>query len=635
MKSEQRKEKELRTLREEIDRLATAGESRQAQALLGKLWKQEAGPKTAGFVVSRCETLRPTLRLRSCRVAILRSFTVEPVVPVVRAAAMVGGIDPVVWVGNFNAYAQEILDENSGLYAFAPDIVLLAVQTRDVAPRLWNDFTELSQAEVGAAIGGVIETFENLIEAFRSRSKAHLVLHSLEGPLFNSQGVLDSQVETSQAASIREMNQELWRLSHKYPGVYVLDYDGLVARYGRQNWHDERKWLTSRMPIRAEHLVDLANEWLCFIHPLTGKICKALVTDLDNTLWGGVIGEDGMGGIQVGAEYPGAAYQAVQRVILDLYQRGIILAVCSKNNALEAMEALEHHPGMLLRPHHFAALRINWSDKMRNLNEISKELNIGIDALAFLDDNPIEREWIRGSLPEVTVIDLPEDPMGYATVLRQSPVFERLSITGEDRERGRYYVEERLRTELRDSAYSLEDFYHSLMMEVEISSPTVETLTRIAQLTQKTNQFNVTTRRYSEQEIADLVRSRDWGVYAIRLRDKFGDSGLVGVAINHFTDGVCEIDTFLMSCRVIGRTVETAFLASIAENAKGREAERLIGSFIPTKANAMAKDFYPSHGFTCTSEGDGQVRWEFDLTRGVIPWPQWIKRHILEGGLGA
>jgi FkbH-like protein len=555
------------------------------------------------------------------------------VVPVFRAAALVSGIDPVVWVGNFNAYAQEILDENSGFYTFAPDIVVIAVQTRDVVPRLWNDFAELSHGKVKASIGDATDCFKNLVEAFRSRSKAHFVLHSLEVPLFNSQGVLDSQSEMSQVASIREINHELWRLSEKYPGVYILDYDGLVARSGRQNWHDERKWFTSRMPIRAEYLIELANEWLRFIHPLTGKVCKALVTDLDNTLWGGVIGEDGMGGIQVGAEYPGAAYQALQRVILDLYQRGIILAVCSKNNPAEAMEVIEHHPGMLLRPHHFAALRINWSDKGHNLKEIAKELNIGIDALAFLDDNPIEREWVRCNLPEVTIIDLPEDPIRYAGALRQSPVFERLTLTGEDRERGRYYAAERLRIELRDNVYSLQDFYRSLVMEVEISSPTVETLTRIAQLTQKTNQFNMTTRRYSEQEIADLVSTKDWEVYGIRLQDKFGDSGLIGVAITHEKDGVCEIDTFLMSCRVIGRTVEAAFLAWIAEKAIGKGKKRLIGRFIPTKANAMAREFYPSHGFTCASEGDDGFCWEFDLTRGVIPWPEWIKRGFVEGGL--
>src|SRR5262249_20661572 len=184
-----------------------------------------------------------------------------------------------------------------------------------------------------------------------------------------------------------------------YPGVFVLDYDGLVARHGRRNWHDERKWLTTRMPIRAENLIHLANEWLRFIHPLTGKVCKVLVSDLDNTLWGGVIGEEGISGIQIGSEYAGAAYLAVQRVLLDLYQRGIILAVCSKNNEAQAIEALKQHPAMLLRPHHFAALRINWNDKATNLLEIARELNVGIDSIAMLDDNPAEREWVQTNLP--------------------------------------------------------------------------------------------------------------------------------------------------------------------------------------------------------------------------------------------
>ena len=366
--------------------------------------------------------------------------------------------------------------------------------------------------------------------------------------------------------------------------------------------------------------------------PLDRKVRKALVTDLDNTLWGGVIGEDGMNGIRVGEEYPGAAYQALQRAMLDLYQRGIILAVCSKNNLSDAMEVFEHHPGMLLRPQHFAVLRINWNDKAQNLREIAAELNIGIDALAFLDDNPVERQWVRSQLPEVTVIDLPDDPMGYAQALRDNPVFERLSLSTEDRERARYYAEQRLRTELEQNVASLEDFYQSLQMEVEISLVTTETLARIAQLTHKTNQFNLTTRRYSEQQIAGMAADRDWRVYSLRVRDRFGDNGLVGVAITRYQERICEIDTFLLSCRVIGRTVETAILATIAEQARIKGSESLIGWFLPTKKNAPAKDFYSSHGFTCTLEEDGKSRWEFDLTRGDILSPSWFKRQVLFKG---
>jgi FkbH-like protein len=383
--------------------------------------------------------------------------------------------------------------------------------------------------------------------------------------------------------------------------------------------------------VAATHVGYLAKEWARFLHPLTGKVAKAVAIDLDNTLWGGVIGEDGMAGIRLGGEYPGAAYRSLQRALLDLYRRGILLAVCSKNNPEDAMEALERHPEMLLRPQHFAALRINWQDKAQNLREIAAELNIGIDAIAFLDDNPVERQHVRAGLPEVTVIELPEDPMQYARVLRESPVFERLTLSEEDRERGQYYVAQRERTQLEQSVGSKEDFYRSLQQEAEVAAVSPATLARVAQLTQKTNQFNVTTRRYTEQEISDKAASPDWGVYSIRVRDRFADNGLVGVAILHFDGDGCEIDTLLLSCRVIGRTVETAFLAWLIERAEARGAKRIAGWFLPTKKNAPAKDFYASHGFDRASEDSRGVLWALDLPQSRVVRPEWVRLIAPDG----
>jgi FkbH-like protein len=354
---------------------------------------------------------------------------------------------------------------------------------------------------------------------------------------------------------------------------------------------------------------------------------------LDNTLWGGVIGEDGMAGIKLGIEYPGAAYRNVQRAMLDLYARGILLAVASKNNPTDAMQVLEQHPAMLLRPSHFAALRVNWNDKVQSLREIAAELNIGIDAVAFIDDNPAERQWVQGQLPEVTVIDLPDDPASFAAALRDCPVFERTSVSSEDRERGRYYAEQRLRTELEQTATTREDFLRSLQMEVRIELVKPETVGRVAQLTQKTNQFNLTTRRYSEQQVSEMASQDDWHVYTAQVLDRFGDNGLVGVAITHRQGDVCEVDTFLLSCRVIGRTVETSLLVTVAEQASSEGAAKLVGQFLPTKKNAPAKDFYPSHGLVCTSEEAGGSRWELDLASLQVQSPSWIKRSVrLERG---
>jgi FkbH-like protein len=429
-------------------------------------------------------------------------------------------------------------------------------------------------------------------------------------------------------AAIQKINDEIRHIATRYTGVYLLDYDAMIARHGRARWYDERKWLTVRMPIAADHLKDLADEWLRFIHPLVGKTCKALVTDLDNTLWGGVIGEDGVEGIRLGVEYPGAAFQAVQRALLDLHQRGILLAVCSKNNIADAMEVLEKHPGMLLRPEHFAAWRINWNDKAVNLREIATELNIGVDSLAFLDDNPVERERIRSDLPEVTVLDLPDDPMEFARVLRRSPVFERLALSEEDRERGRYYAGQRQRLELERSASSLEDFFRSLRQEIEISSVTPATLLRVAQLTQKTNQFNLTTRRYSEQQIAELAKNPAWKVYAIRVKDRLGDNGLTGVVITHDAQDLAEIDTFLLSCRVVGRTVETAILSFLIDQARRRGRTHLQGWFSPTKKNDLAKEFYAQHNFHAVEQNGRGELWSLDLDKNEIARPEWIQLTV-------
>jgi FkbH-like protein len=612
-------------LRDEIDRLLAAGASAEAARRLCELWRSERGPAAAGFVISRYEQLRPALPLAPYRLAILRSFTVEPLVPLLRAAAFTAGIDLAAHVGEFNAYAQEILDPASALYGFAPDAVILAVQTRDVAPELWRDCAGLSADQRGAAVERVAGQFRAWVRAFRAHSPAQVILHTLEAPATPSQGVLDSQSEQSQSAAIAEINRELRRISAEQRGVSILDYDALVARHGREPWHDERKWLTVRLPIAARYLMELVREWMRFLHPLTGKVAKVLAVDLDNTLWGGVIGEDGMEGIQVGTEHPGAAYQALQRAMLDLHQRGILLAVCSKNNPDDALEALQTHPGMLLRPEHFAALRINWNDKAENLREIARELNLGLDAIAFLDDNPVERQHVREQAPEAIVLDLPPDAMGYAQALRDSPVFERLSLSEEDRQRTQYYAADRQRVELERSAGSREDFYRSLEQEAHLAPVSAATLARVAQLTQKTNQFNLTTRRYSEQQIAEMAACPGWQVLSLRVRDRYADNGLVGVAITRQNGGACEIDTFLLSCRVIGRTVETALLAYLAGQARARGATRLAGWFLPTKKNAPAREFYRSHGFRQVSENETGSLWELDLAQSTVTCPEWIR----------
>jgi FkbH-like protein len=621
-------------LRQEIDRSIAADDVAGATRSLAELWAKDYSSPAASFLCSRYEQLRPNLNLLPYRLAILRSFTVEPMVPLLRAAAFNAGIDLTIRLSEFNAHAQEILDPASALYDFAPDVMILAVQTRDAAPDLWRDFPGLSPEQIQAAIDRVTEEVRNWIHIFRQHSQAHLVIHNFEQPIAVSQGVLDSQLDVSQSPAIRQINEGFRRLASQHPGVYILDYDGLVARHGRAHWHDERKWLMVRLPIAAQNLNHLVNEWLRFLHPLTGKVAKAVVVDLDNTLWGGVIGEDGIAGIQLASDHPGAAYQSLQRALLDLHHRGILLAICSKNNVDDAMEALQNHPGMLLKPKHFAAMRINWGAKSQNLREIAAELNIGIDSLAFVDDNPIERQQIRSQVPEVFVIELPNDPMEFARAIRECPRFERLSLSTEDQRRGEYYQKQRERERLEETVSSREDFYRSLQQEVEIAPLDKSTLRRIVQLTNKTNQFNLTTRRYTEQQISELASSPDWNCFSLRVRDRFGDNGLVGVAITRMQEKTCEVDTLLMSCRVIGRTLETALLSFLAEHARKLGAQQLQGWFLPTKKNAPARDFYSSHGFQVLEQNGHGTLWGLNLERSQVACPEWIRLHIVNGDKG-
>jgi len=615
--------------RQEIDRLIEAGDATGAGRLLSALWEREASAALAGFVVSRYERLRDTLPLVRHRWAILRSFTVEPMVPMLRAAALAHGIDLEVHLGEFNAYAQEILDGASPLYSFGPDAVVLAVQTRDLAPGLWREYARISEAERSTEVNDTIGRLQGWVRAFREHSRAALVIHSLETPAIPAEGVFDSQAEQNQAQMIRQINSALRRIAREHRGVYILDYDALTARHGRQNWGDERKWLTVRLPVASANLPHLVGEWLRFLHPLTGRVAKCIAMDLDNTLWGGVIGEEGMAGIQLGPEYPGAAFQEMQRVLADLARRGILLAVCSKNNPEDALEALANHPGMLLRPKDFACLRINWEDKARNLREIARELNIGIDSVAFVDDNPVERQRIREQVPEALVIELSPDPMRFAQAVRDCPYFERLALSEEDRQRGEYYAAERARAELASSVRTKQDFYRSLEQVAEIAPANSSTLARVAQLTQKTNQFNLTTRRYSEQQIAEMAECPGWRVWSLRVSDRYADNGLVGVAITRKEGDRCEIDTFLLSCRVIGRTVETALLAHIAADARARGARRLEGWFLPTKKNAPAKDFYRVHGFEVAGQSDAGMLWRLELDGRQPCTPEWIRVRAL------
>jgi FkbH-like protein len=612
-------------LRSAIEASLDADGALSTLGLLERLWRGRPGPSTAGFVLTRAQRLTGIVPRRTVKLAIARSFTVEPVIPLLRAAAVVHRVELDVVVRGFGTYAQDLLDPVGGIGGDDADVVIVALQTRDVAPELWASMSD--DADYRRVCDRVVTEVGAMLSAFRKRSGAHVLVHALEEPVRPALGGADAHDELGQVDAVRAINAGLRELAREHSAVHILDYDRIVADVGRSRWYDEAKWGAMRMSLRPEAMAALANAWVRHLFPMLGVSAKAIVVDLDNTLWGGVVGEAGPTGILLGETGSGAGFRALQRSLLDLRSRGVLLAVCSKNNLDDAMQVLSDHPSMLIRPHHFAATRINWDNKADNIRSIAAELNIGLDAVAFLDDNPAECELIRQELPAVTVIELDRPPTVGAHPLLDHPLFERLALSAEDRRRNEMYAEQRERKELEASVGSLDDYLASLGTVVEVSLATVSDVPRVAQLTQKTNQFNLTTRRYTEADIEQMLASEDVSVYCARAADRFGDHGLIGVAIVSRRTGTPEIDSFLLSCRVIGRGVETAVLTVIAEDCRAAESAQLIGCFIPSAKNAPAVSFLPDHGFVLSADESGlenEHRHVLDLTEARLTAPPWI-----------
>jgi FkbH-like protein len=409
--------------------------------------------------------------------------------------------------------------------------------------------------------------------------------------------------------------------------TYLVDYASLVAQFGSRHWYDARMRLYAKAPIAAAMLGSLSREYMKYFRALTGMAKKCLVLDLDNTLWGGVIGEDGIDGIQLGPNYPGNAFVEFQRAVLDLYQRGVILAIASKNNPADTDAVFAQHPFMRLKSVHFAASQVHWGPKSESLKQIASQLGIGLEHVVFADDNPVECEQVRCELPAVTVINLPKRPELYVDALLDEGLFDTLGLSDEDRRRGALYQQRAQAESLRGQSGSIEDYYRSLDMMVSIAPVDQATIARAAHLTQKTNQFNITTFRYSEADLADRMSDPAWVLSVVGVRDRFGDNGIVGMMMARMQEGRLEVDTFLLSCRVIGRTVETAMLAHLCEAALERGVRVLVGQLRPSAKNAPVRDLFERHGFSRRSEDEaGNSIWELDLDRAPVNCPDWLGR---------
>ena len=571
------------------------------------------------------------IRLKPYRVALVSSFAIEFIHDSLIAFGFINGLRIEIYQPGFNMINQEILDTQSGLYAFAPDVTILAIEGEDWLPEIYTDFMDAGASS--GSLSGVVDRFRqqtgSLARAFRSASTTPLLVHNLVPPRHRRAGIADLKLPNGQTKLVATLNLTLGEALSDVVDVHIVDYAALVGSFGSRHWYDSRMRLYAKAPIAHGMLGNLSQEYMKYFRALAGLAKKCLVVDLDNTLWGGVIGEDGIDGIQLGPNYPGSAFVEFQRVILDLYRRGVILAVASKNNPADVDEVFSSHRFMMIRKEHFAELEIHWNPKSDSLKRIAQRLNIGLEHMVFVDDNPAECEQVRRELPMVTVIHLPHRPELYVETLCAEGLFDTLDLSDEDRRRGTLYQQRAQAETVRSASSNIEDYYRDLDMQLSIASIDQASRARAAQLTQKTNQFNLTTIRYSEAELAERMADADWLAMTVGVRDRFGDNGIVGVMMARVEDESLDIDTFLLSCRVIGRTVETAMLAFLCDAAKERGLKKLCGSVVPTEKNVPVRDLFEKHGFNKHGEDESGVSsWELDIECGPVRRPSWFTASV-------
>jgi FkbH-like protein len=564
---------------------------------------------------------------KSVKIGVLGSFTAEPLAMYLDIECRLIGLYPETYVAPFNQYPQEILNEKSLLYSFNPDVVIVAVQAESLLGEdFLADFVKLSNDEKRNLQTEVTEHLGRLMSKLSARTKALVLVNNFVVPWFSPLGILDNKVSVGLSRFYQGLNQILNDLYQESRQIYVVDMERLASKHGKANTVNYEMYYRGAVAISESFLPLVTDEYMSYIKALKNLTRKCIVLDLDNVLWGGILGEDGFDGIKLGGEPMGRAYVDFQRLLLSYYNRGIILAINSKNNYEEAFKVIQKHPNMILRERHFAAMRINWKDKVENMIGLAGDLNIGLDSMVFVDDSPQERERIRQALPQVLVLDLPVSPFRYCEALQNVNDFNALILSEEDKRRGDMYYAKRKRRDLMKSKANMEDFLRSLDIRAEIKYADSFTIPRITSLINRTNQFNLTTRRYNQAEVEGMCSQPDeFGIYSMRIRDRFGDEGIVGVAIVRKEGRKWIIDSFLLSCRVIGRKVETALLAKIVEDSRKEGASFLMGEFMPTERNAPAKSLYSDHGFGMVEEEGATERWGLNLDEATVKTPDWVR----------
>lgn len=552
---------------------------------------------------------RPNASPTPLRLAILGGYSLYPFHDLLEHLLQVEGFSLQLWLGDFDNYTSEIMDEASELYAFQPQVVvLLPSEQRCKYPGRLIDSREIQEAEAGRLLHSLLE----MARQIHDRAGAEVIITNFKLPARHDLGGYRSRTLGSDWSFRKWINLELGLRAP--PFLHICDFEFLTHRFGGIRGSDERAWFESKQPCAPDLLTDLAREIAQIIRGLRRAPRKVLVLDLDNTLWGGVVGEDGLEGIEIGDTSPrGEAFKAFQKYILSLKERGVLLAIASKNDHARAVEVFQTHPEMVLRLNDFVSTKINWDPKSDNIHRIAAELKLGLDSFVFVDDNPAEIEIVRQFAPEVAVIELGPDPAEYVPQLQDCRFFEPRSLTAEDMQRTDLYHAEAQRQSLSAAITNMDTYLESLAMEGEISEFTPVDIPRLAQLINKSNQFNLTTRRRSEAELHALLHDPNYFGFSLRLKDRFGSHGLISIVIAQKKDAVVTIDTWLMSCRVLKRQVEEEVLNELVRLAKSKGGDRLEGLYLPTAKNAMVRDFYSTIGFALTEEHEAYRKFQLDI----------------------
>lgn len=551
---------------------------------------------------------------------ILNNHTLENIQWFIKGLCYLDQIDASCKQGNYDSIMQEILDPESSLHRNNYDVIVLSLVLENLIAGF--DTNRFSTAQV-------TQITEKIIESLISNSSSIIVCNTFLLPINNSDGLYSYKSRDSLENKIHEINAWMRKLCQDKDRIYLVDWNQLEQRIGAAQSRDYRLWYVAKSLLKNMFLKEYALEIAKLIRLLKGKSKKCLVLDCDNTIWGGIIGEDGLNHIQLDPHnYPGNIFYAFQQNILRLSQRGVLVALCSKNNQEDVWQVLDSHPHCLLKRSHLAAWRINWEDKAANIESLAKELNLGKDSFVFIDDSKLECELVKGILPEVTVLQVPKDLSKYPSLLFKNSFFDVLSVSDEDKQRTAMYQAERERKAQSTKYNNFDEFLKSLELIVTISAVGPYEALRIAQLTQKTNQFNLTTRRYTETEINALTQNKEHELICLRVQDRFGDLGIVGACILKYEQDSAIFDTFLLSCRALGRKVEDVFLDYCLKTIQAKGKRLAMASYFSTPKNKIVKDFYEKKGFAVSSEDETRRVFTYDMRSFKWQRPLLVKELI-------